>query len=65
MRASGLGVGNKADDDGRRILGNESSQNVEEGGILQSTEVAVEFHYGNDLDSHEEFGFELRTVGGS
>jgi hypothetical protein len=65
MRASGLGVGNKADDDGRGILNNESSSNVEEGRILQSTEVAVEFHYGNDLDGHEEFGFELRKVGGS
>ena len=53
------------DDDGQGILNNESSQSVTEGGIVQSTEIAVEYHYGNDLDSHEEFGFELRKVGDS
>ncbi|KAE9372547.1 hypothetical protein N431DRAFT_408830 [Stipitochalara longipes BDJ] len=64
MRASGHGVRNSAnDDDGRGILNNESSQSVTEGGIVQSTEIAVEYHYGNDLDGHEEFGFELRKVG--
>jgi hypothetical protein len=65
-RASGHGVGNDAsDEDGQGILNNESSQSVMDGGIVQSTEIAVEYHYGNDLDGHEEFGFELRKVGGS
>jgi len=45
------------------ILNSDSSLSVPQGGIVQSTEIAVEYHYGNDLDSHEEFGFELRKVG--
>jgi hypothetical protein len=49
----------------RRILNNESSPSVTQDGIMQSTEIAVEYHYGNDLDGHEEFVFELRKVGGS
>jgi len=66
LRASGHTVGNTVnDDDGRGMLNNESSQSVTEGGIVQSTEIAVEYHYGNDLDGHEEFGFELRKVGDS
>jgi hypothetical protein len=58
----------KQQDDGRSergILNNDSSPNVAQDGIMQSTEIAVEYHYGNDLDEHEEFGFELRKVGGS
>lgn len=64
LRDSVIGVGNNADDDGREILHNESSPSVADGGIVQSTEIAVEYHYGNDLDGHEEFGFELRKVAG-
>jgi hypothetical protein len=44
-------------------LGNKSEVSVEEKGIMRATEVAVEYHYGNDLDGHEEFGFELRNIG--
>jgi hypothetical protein len=56
-------IGNTTDDDGRGILGNKSELSVEEKGIMKATEVAVEYHYGNDLDGHEEFGFELRKIG--
>jgi hypothetical protein len=56
-------IGTTTDDDGRGILGNKSEVSVEEKGIMRATEVAVEYHYGNDLDGHEEFGFELRNIG--
>jgi hypothetical protein len=64
LRPSTNSIGNAADDDGRGILGNTSETSVEERGIMKATEVAVEYHYGNDLDGHEEFGFELRKIGG-
>lgn len=56
-------IGNTADDDGRGILSNRSELSVDEKGIMKAIEVAVEYHYGNDLDGHEEFGFELRKIG--
>lgn len=56
-------IGNTADDDSRGILGNKSVLSVEEKGIMKAPEVAVEYHYGNGLDGHEEFGFELRKIG--
>jgi hypothetical protein len=64
----GIHAVTKKPDDGRSERGNlnnNSSPSVTQGGIMQSTKMAVKYHYRNDLNNHEKFEFKHRKVGGS